>query len=67
MDSPKRVATLVLGEIRRATGKRYPELEKALEGMDVRVLWDFYRLMQDIGQEMMIARKRPMWPGGPRI
>jgi len=67
MDNPKHVARLVLGEIRRATGKRYPELEKALEGMEARVLWEFYRMMQDIGHEMTIARKRPMWPGGPRI
>jgi hypothetical protein len=67
MDNPKRVADLVIREIRAATGRRYPELERALEGMEVKVLWDAYRLMQDIGQEMRIARKRPMWPGGPRI
>lgn len=67
MDSPKYWANLILREIRAATGKRYPDLERSLEDMEVGVLRDFYRMMQDIGQEMMIARKHPMWPGGPRI
>lgn len=63
----KHTANIVLREIRLATGRRYPDLEKALEGMEEKVLWDFHRLMQDIGHEMAIARKRPMWPVGPRI
>lgn len=62
----KRWAQVVLREIHAATGRRYMELEKALEGMEVGVLRDFHRLMQDVGAEMAIARKRPMWPGGPR-
>lgn len=62
----KRWAQVVLREIHAATGRRYMELEKALEGMGVMVLRDFHRLMQDIGTEMTIARKRSMWPGGPR-
>ena len=58
-------ANLVQREIRVATGRRYPDLEPALEEMEVGALRDFHRLMQDMGTEMAIARK-PMWPGGPR-
>ena len=65
MDS-KHWAEVVLREIRAATGRRYQELEKVLEGMEVGALRDFHRFMQDIGTEMDMARKRPMWPGGPR-
>jgi len=58
----KYLANLVQREIQVATGRRYPDLEPALEEMEVGVLRDFHRLMQDMGLEMQISRKR-LWPG----
>lgn len=66
-ESPKYWVDLVVREIRQATGRRYPELEKQLEAMGTPALREFHRFMQDIGTEMMLARKHRMWPGGPRI
>ena len=60
-------ARVLLPEIRRATGRRYPALERELENLPVDVLMDLHRFMQDMGTEMEIARKKGrFWPGGPR-
>lgn len=67
MEGPRYWADLAVREMRQATGKRYPELEKKLEELGVPALRDFHRFMQDIGYEMMVARKHRLWPGGPRL
>lgn len=67
MPDAKYWVRVLIPEINRATGRRYPKLERELENLPVEALMDLHRFLQDVGTEMEIARRRRLWPGGPRI
>jgi hypothetical protein len=67
MDS-KYWARVVHADIHKVSGRNYPHLYGALEEMEVAVLRDLHRLMQDVEQEVMTAKKTYQpFPGGPRM
>lgn len=61
-------ADVVRRELYHLDGRRYSELEKALEKMDVQALMDLHRLFQNVQQTISSAKRTvQMWPGGPRM
>ena len=61
-------ARVVGSDIHSLSGRNYQHLFGALEEMDVSVLRDLHRLMQDAQQEVSSAKRTVrMYPGGPKM